>query len=174
MTSSGLVEIPWQTTAMAKHDRRMAPVVLVLGLVLLAVPVGFLVTGQHVTGVILLVVLLLPIIGCVGVGVTLPRAAGRKLAATEALARSGTRLPARALDWTPVPREAASTEGELRLRLEMPDGEHVVLAHVCDWSDCEAAGRGAADRSLEVVVDIDKGVWSIVHAGHMRSWSAEL
>lgn len=167
-------EIPWQTPALAKHDRRMAPWVLGLGLVLLAIPLGLILGGQAVPGWFLLVVLLLPIIGCLVAGVRLPRAAHRKLAATQALARSGTLVPARALSWTRIFREAASTEGELRLRVTLPDAGHVDLTHVCDWSDCEAAGRGTADRSVRVMLDLDTGAWAVVHTGHARSWTAEL
>lgn len=166
-------EIPWQTPALAKHDRRMAPVVLGLGLVLLAIPLGLIFGGQAVPGVFLLVVLLLPIIGCLAMGVKLPRAAHRKLSATQALAQAGAQLPARAISWRQIPQETTSTEGELRLRVTLPDGDHVTLTHVCDWSDCEAAGRGTADRSVVVMVNLDTGAWAIVHSGHARSWSAE-
>lgn len=167
-------EIPWQTPALARHDRRMAPVVLGIGLALLAIPVGLILSGEAVPGVFLLVVLLIPIVGCLALAVRLPRAAGRKLAATQALARSGEEMPARAISWTQIPREAPSTEGELRLWVTLPDGDHVTLTHVCDWSDCEAAGRGTADRSVHVMLDRATGVWAVVHTGHARSWSAEV
>ncbi|WP_408898539.1 hypothetical protein ACJ5H2_05360 [Nocardioides sp. R1-1] len=167
-------QISWQTPALARHDRRMAPVVFGVGLALLAIPVGLIFADQTVPGVFLLVVLLLPTIGCLVLGVRLPAAAGRKLAATEALARSGVELTARALSWTQIPSESASTEGELRLWLTLPDGDHVTLSHVCDWSDCEAAGRGTADPSVTVMVDPHTGVWAVVHTGHARSWTAEV
>ncbi|MDQ6527069.1 hypothetical protein RB608_25875 [Nocardioides sp. LHD-245] len=167
-------EIPWQTPALARHDRRMAPAVLGLGLVLLAIPVGLILGDQQVPGVFLLIVLLLPIIGCLVLGLKLPTAARRKLAATQALARSGVEVPARAIGWTQIPRETASTEGELRLRVTLPDGDEVVLTHVCDWSDCETAGRGTADSTVRVMVDLDTGVWAVVHTGHARSWTAEV
>jgi hypothetical protein len=167
-------EITWQTDAMAKHDRRMAPTVLGLGLVLLAIPLGLVLGGQEFPGWFLLAVLFLPIVGCLVAGVRLPGAARRKLAATEALARSGTLVPARGIGWTRVAQEAASTEGELQLRVTLPSGDDITLTHVCDWSDCEEAGRGTADRSVTVIVDPDTGTWAVVHAGHVRSWSAEL
>ncbi|WP_436701380.1 hypothetical protein [Nocardioides sp. BYT-33-1] len=167
-------EIPWQTPALARHDRRMAPVVLGLALVLLAIPVGLILGDQPVPGVFLLLVLLVPIVGCLVLGVRLPAAARRKLAATQALARSGVEVPARAISWSQIPRDTPSTEGELRLLVTLPDGGDAVLTHVCDWSDCEAAGRGTADRSLRVLVDLDTGVWSVVHTGHPRSWSAQV
>jgi hypothetical protein len=152
----------------------MAPVMFGLGLVLLAIPLGLILGGQAVPGWFLLVVLLLPIIGCLVAGVRLPRAAGRKLAATQALADSGMLVPARAISWTQIPREAASTEGELRLCVTLPDASHVSLTHVCDRTDCEAAGRGSADRSVPVMIDPRTGAWAIVHAGDVRSWTAEL
>lgn len=167
-------QVPWQTPALARRDRRMAPVVFGVGLALLAIPVGLILGDQTVPGVFLLVVLLLPTIGCLLLGVRLPAAAGRKLAATQALARSGVELTARALSWTQIPSESASTEGELQLRVTLPDGNHVTLAHVCDWSDCEAAGRGTADPSVTVMVDLDTGVWAVVHTGHARSWTADV
>ncbi|WP_157537414.1 hypothetical protein [Nocardioides sp. Root190] len=152
----------------------MAPVVVGLGLVLLAVPLGLALGGEKIPALFMLAVLVLPIIGCLGLGVTLPRAAGRKLAATQALARTGTQAPARAIDWRQVAHEDASTEGELRLRVTLPSGDEVALSHTCDWSDCEAAGRGSSDRSVAVMLDLDTGVWAVVHTGYVRSWSAEL
>lgn len=152
----------------------MGPLLLGLGLVLLASPVGLIVGGETVPGVFVLVVLLLPIIGCLVGAVRLPRAAGRKLAETEALARCGVPVPAQAIGWSRIPHEAASTEGELRVRVTLPDGNHVLLTHVCDWSDCEDAGRGTADRSVGVMLDVDTGRWAIMHTGHARSWNAEL
>ncbi|WGY04664.1 hypothetical protein QI633_13020 [Nocardioides sp. QY071] len=169
-----MTEIVWQTPAMARHDRRMAPVVLALGLVLLSIPVGLIATGQAVPGWFLLAVLSLPTVGCLVAGVRLPRAARRKLAATQELARTGSLVPARAIGWTRIPRETASTEGELQVRVTLSDGSHAILSHVCDWSDCEAAGRGTADRSVSVMLDPATGTWAIVHTGEPRTWSAVL
>lgn len=83
-------------------------------------------------------------------------------------------MPAQAISWRRIPRDEATTDGELRLRIALPDGDHVTLSHVCDWSDCEAAGRGTADRSVPVMLDVDTGAWAIVHTGQARSWSAQL